>query len=67
MGVGLAWSRLNPNLFKRSSELMLQSYYQGRIANGLYLQPTLTYIPTPGASPDFKGAWAISLRLAVLF
>ncbi len=66
-GIGAAWSRLNPNNFKRGSELMFQSYYQARIANGIYLQPTLTYIPTPGASPDFKGALATTLRLTILF
>jgi len=67
LGIGVAWSRLNPNIFQRNSETMLQSYYQARIANGIYFQPTLTYIPTPGASPDFKGAWATSLRLTLLF
>jgi porin len=66
-GIGVVWSRLNPNIFWRDSELMLQSYYQARIENGIYLQPTLTYIPTPGASPDFKRAWASTLRLTVLF
>jgi porin len=67
MGIGLAWSWLNPNVFRSNSELMLQSYYQARLANGLYLQPTLTYIPSPGASPDFNRAWATSMRLTVLF
>ncbi|MCA1597403.1 MAG: carbohydrate porin, partial [Chloroflexi bacterium] len=67
MGIGVAWSRLDPKVFQRNSELMLQSYYQARIINGVYLQPTLTYIPTPGASPAFKAAWAATLRLTVLF
>ncbi len=66
-GIGVAWSRLNPNIFKRSSELMLQSYYQARVSNGIYLQPTLTYIPTPGASPNYNSAWAATLRLIILF
>lgn len=66
-GIGVAGSRLDPSIFKRGSELMLQSYYQGRVANGIYLQPTLTYIPTPGASPNYNGAWAATLRLTVLF
>ncbi len=66
-GIGVAWSGLDPNLFKRGSELMLQSYYQARIENGVYLQPTLTYIPTPGASPDYNSAWAATLHLTVLF
>lgn len=67
IGVGMAWSWLNPNLSGRSSELMFQGYYQTRIANGVYLQPALTYIPTPGLSPKYDGAWATSLRLTVLF
>lgn len=66
-GIGLAWSQLNPNIFKRNSELMVQSYYQTQIAEGVYLQPTLTYIPTPGASPGYNSAWAATLRLTVLF
>jgi porin len=66
-GIGVAWSGLDPSIFKRGSELMLQSYYQARIANGIYLQPTLTYIPTPGASPDYNSAWAATMRLTVLF
>jgi porin len=66
-GIGVAWSRLDPNIFKRSSELMLQSYYQARMANGVYLQPILTYIPTPGASPNYNSAWAATLRLTILF
>jgi porin len=66
-GVGVAWSRLDPHVFKRASELILQSYYQARMANGIYLQPTLTYIPTPGASPDFNSALAATLRLTILF
>jgi porin len=46
---------------------MFQGYYETRIANGVYLQPTLTYIPTAGASPKHEGAWATALRLTVLF
>jgi porin len=67
MGIGVAWSQLSPNIFKRSSELMLQSYYQSQLAKGVYFQPTLTYIPTPGASPDYKGAWAATARVTYLF
>jgi len=36
IGVGMAWSWLNPNLGDRSSELMFQGYYQTRIAEGVY-------------------------------
>ena len=62
-----SFSKFQRSFRYRSSELMFQGYYQTRIANGVYLQPTLTYIPTPGASPKYEGAWATSLRLTVLF
>ena len=67
VGVGLAWSQLNHNLFQRNSELMLQSYYQTQLIKWVYLQPTFTYIPTPGASVAYKGAVAATLRLTYLF
>jgi hypothetical protein len=38
----------------RSNELMLPGYDQTGITVGVYLQPTLTYIPTPGASPKYE-------------
>jgi porin len=67
IGFGTAWSWLNPNLFQRPSELMFQGYYQAHILDNVFLQPTVSYIPTPGASPNLDAAWAISLRLTVLF
>jgi porin len=67
VGVGMAWSWLNPNLFDRSSELMFQGYYQAHVVGGIFAQPTVSYIPTPGASSSLGGAWAISFRVAVLF
>ncbi len=67
VGVGLAWSQLNHNLFQRNSELMLQSYYQTELIKWVYLQPTFTYIPTPGASIAYKGAVAATMRLTYLF
>ena len=67
MGAGMAWSWLNPNLFDRSSELMFQGYYQAHLFAGTFLQPAVSYIPTPGASADLGGAWALTFRLTVLF
>ena len=67
VGVGMAWAWLNPNLFDRSSELMFQGYYQAHLYGGTFFQPAVSYIPTPGASADLGGAWALTLRLTVLF
>lgn len=67
MGIGLAYSWLNEQEFHRDTELMLQTYYQAKIVNGLYLEPALSYIPTPGASNDAHAAWAGTLRAIVLF
>jgi porin len=66
-GVGLAWSSLNRNIFKRSSELMFQAYYQAHITHGAYFQPAISYIPTPGADPNLGAAWALTLRVICLF
>jgi porin len=67
MGAGVAFSRLNPNLFARDSELMFQGYYQAHLFATTFLQPTVSYIPTPGASPTLPGALALTMRLTVLF
>jgi porin len=67
MGFGVGVSRLNPNLFVRQTEVMLQAYYQAHLFAATFLQPTVTYIPTPGAAPDLGGALATTLRLTVLF
>jgi carbohydrate-selective porin OprB len=46
-------SFLNQNRYQRASELMFQTYYQAAIVPGaIFLQPTLSYIPTPGQIPD---------------
>lgn len=66
-GVGLAWSSLNSNIFRRSNELMLQAYYQAHITHGAYFEPAISYIPTPGANPRFDAAWALTLRVICLF
>lgn len=67
LGVGMAWSWLNPNLFDRSSELMFQGYYQAHLYAGAFFQPALSYIPTPGVGPKLAGAWALTFRFTLLF
>ncbi len=67
MGIGASLAWLNPNTFERSSELMFQGYYQFQVREGLFVQPTLSFIPTPGASPDLDPAWAFTLRLSMFF
>jgi len=67
VGLGMSWAWLNPNLFNRSSELMFQTYYQAHITGGAFFQPTVSYIPTPGANASLGGAWALTFRLTVLF
>lgn len=67
IGIGTALSWLNPNAFSRSTELMYQAYYQAQILSGFYLQPVLSYIPTPGADPNLKSAWAGTIRAIILF
>ena len=67
LGFGVAYSRLNPVLFARESELMFQAYYQAHVVGSIYLQPTVSLIPTPGAAPDLPCALTTTLRLTVLF
>lgn len=81
-GFGTGLSFLNQNRFQRPTELMFQAYYQAVLApNAMYLQPTLTYIPTPGAldgnpvydkwpagtKPDLPAAFVGTLRLMAIF
>lgn len=67
MGVGAALSRLNPALFARGTELMIQAYYQAHLVAATYLQPTVTFIPNPGASPNLPATVTTTLRLTLLF
>jgi porin len=67
VGVGMAQSWLNPNLFHRSSELMFQGYYQAHLYAGAFFQPAISYIPTPGVSSGLESAWAVTFRFTLLF
>lgn len=67
MGLGMALSRLNPLLFARPTELMFQAYYQAHLYGSVFLQPTVTFIPAPGAAPDLPATVTTTMRLTVLF
>ena len=67
IGAGLAWSWLNKNLGFRGDETLMQVYYQARLVDNLYLQPVLTFVPNPGASPDLKPATVVTVQTTVLF
>lgn len=67
VGIGAAYSWVNQLRFSRKTELILQGYYQAAIFKGIYLEPAITYIPTPAAFPHLNAAWAETLRLIVLF
>jgi porin len=66
-GVGVAYSFLNQNIFNRSAEMMYQGYYQANIVKGIYLEPAISYIPTPGADINLAPVWAATFRLIALF
>jgi porin len=66
-GAGMACSWLNGNIFQRNSELMFQVYYQAHIIAATYVEPAISYIPTPGAKPNLDAAWATTLRVTILF
>lgn len=67
MGIGGALSWLNQKSFNRRTELMTQAYYQAFVTPNFYLEPALTYIPTPGALPHLNAAWAMTFRGIILF
>jgi porin len=67
IGMGMAWSWLNPNLFNRPSELMFQGYYQAHLYAGTFFEPGISYIPTPGLSSSLGSAWAVTFRFTFLF
>jgi porin len=67
IGVGAAFAWLNQKSYARPTELMYQAYYQAKIISDVYLEPVLSYIPTPGTEPHLPPAFAGTLRLIVLF
>jgi porin len=67
MGGGVAASWLNQSLGFRSSEVILQAYYQMHVFGDIYLQPNITHVPNPGAKPGLSPATAATMMLTVLF
>jgi len=67
MGIGIGVSRMNPHLFTQPAEVILQAYYQAHVVAAIFLQPTVSYVPTPAAVPNTPGALATTLRLTMLF
>lgn len=63
-GFSLAW--LNHHVTDRSTEVMYQMYYQAKIFTDIYIEPALSYIPTPGQSASFPPSFAGTLRAIVL-
>ncbi len=63
-GVSLAW--LNQRITSRKTELMYQVYYQAQVFKFLYLEPVLSYIPTPGQSEQLRPTTAGTLRAIIL-
>jgi carbohydrate-selective porin OprB len=47
--------------------VILQAYYQAHVVAAIFLQPTVSYVPTPAAVPNTPGALATTLRLTMLF
>ena len=64
-GVSLAW--LNANSTTRATELMYQVYYQAKLLTDIYLEPALSYIPTPGQNENLRPAFAGTIRAIILF
>jgi porin len=46
---------------------MFAWYYQMKLRDGWFLQPNLTYIPTPAENARTPQALALTLRLTILF
>lgn len=63
----MSWAWLNREIFNRPGELMFQTYYQAHLVGGAFFQPAITYILTPGAGINLTGAWALSMRVTLLF
>lgn len=64
-GVSLAW--LNAKSTDRATELMYQIYYQAKMLSGVYIEPALSYIPTPGQNMNLGSAVAGTIRAIILF
>lgn len=66
LGAGLSLAWLNARNTRGSTELMYQIYYQAKLLTNIYLEPALSYIPTPGQKEDLNPAFAGTVRAIVL-
>lgn len=66
MGIGFSLAWLNQRSTNRSTELMYQVYYQAKIITNIYLEPALSYIPTPGQNVSLPSAFAGTIRAIIL-
>lgn len=66
-GFGVAWSQLNHRLFTRKSELMFQAYYQAFLVHNTYVEPVISYIPTPGGGVDLPQRVIGTVQMITLF
>lgn len=67
IGAGVSYACLNQRLTNRPTETMVQVYYQAKVMTDIYLEPALSYIPTPGQGKSLDPAWAGTIRAVVLF
>jgi porin len=67
IGAGLAWSWLNQAYGFRSEEAILAAYYQAKVVDGIFVQPVLTYVPNPGATPRHTPVTAVTVQTTILF
>ena len=68
-GYALAYGEMNddPAAGLGPREVISTCYYQYQLRPGCYLQPNLTYISTPAASPGLDDVFAVTLRIILLF
>jgi porin len=67
IGAGLAWSWLNQNLGFNNDETILAAYYQAKVIDNVFLQPVMTYVPNPGATPGHRPVVALTVQTTILF
>ena len=67
IGAGLAWSWLNQNLGFNNDETILAAYYQAKVLDNLFLEPVVTYVPNPGATPGHRPVTALTVQTTILF
>lgn len=66
-GVAVSWLNQKANPGFRDHEILLQAYYQLHVFGDVFLQPTVTYVPKPGAGRSLSPATAVSLNTTILF